>query len=191
MLEKFYNNDIKEATSKNPRKPASYKKLCQREDLVVSLASLSMAVRVAGQEKFLEEKEVATEALTYTHKAELIKLDNDVKKINLAKKCIDENWSTRKLAEEVKKAKNEASSDKEISGRTNILYLESMAKQVDKYQLVSDSDVLKKMSKKSRTQIIEKAQTAIEKMKEKISECEDLLEVIKEIEEEGESQDEK
>ena len=97
VLEKFFKNDIEKATSRNPHKPESFKKLCARDDLVVSLTSLSMAVRVAGQEKFLEEKKIETEKLTYTHKTELIKMDNDGKKIFLTKRCIDEKWSTRKL----------------------------------------------------------------------------------------------
>ncbi len=48
VLEKFFDNDIEEATSKNPRKPDSYKKSCRREDLMISVADLSMALRVAA-----------------------------------------------------------------------------------------------------------------------------------------------
>ena len=188
VLEKFYDNDIEKASSKNPHKPDSYKKLCEREDLVLSLASLSMAVRVAGQEKFLEYEKVDTKKLTYTHKSELIKIDKNESKIKLAKKCIDENWSTRELAEEVKKAKDKDSSDKELPGRINIRYLESMAKQVGKYQLVSDSETLAKMQKKSRDQMKEKAEIALAKMQEKISECKNILDTIKEIEEVDEGQ---
>ena len=188
VLEKFFDNDIEKASSRNPRKPESYKKLTEREDLVVPLSSLSIAVRVAGQEKFLEDKKINIDKLTYTHKAELVRMGNDIKKTSLVKKCIEENWTTRKLSEEVRKKIKKEDSETELPGRVNIRYLESMAKQIDKYSLVSDSDTLKKMNKKSREKIKEKARVAMEKMQMKISECEDILDAIKGIEEDGDSQ---
>lgn len=99
LLEHFFNNSIEDATSRNPQKRVSYRKLCEREDLLVHPGRLSEMVRVAAQEKFLTDSEINPEALSYTHKAELIKLPNDALKIGLANKTVAENLSTRALGE--------------------------------------------------------------------------------------------
>ena len=188
VLEKFFDNDIKKATSRNPRKPASYQKLCQRQDLVIDVPRLSIAVRVAAQEKYFEEKKIDTAQLTYTHKAELVKLANDKEKIKLAKDCIKNNWFTRQLEDEVKKKLPDK--EKTVTGRTNIQYLKSVTKQVDKFRLVTDSEALTNMKKKTRDDLKEKAEQAMAKMQEKIKDCEDLLNKIQEIEKEVGSKDE-
>jgi hypothetical protein len=68
ILEHFFGNDTSLASSKNPKKPVSYGKLCRRKDLLLSSMELSTMVRVASQEKFLKEKKVNVSKLTYTHK---------------------------------------------------------------------------------------------------------------------------
>jgi hypothetical protein len=103
VLEKFFDNDIEKASSRNPRKPESFKALCKREDLALKLTTLTMTVRVAAQEKYFIENKVKTDSLTFTHKAELIKLPNDKTKISLVNKCIKNKLSTRKLSTEVAK----------------------------------------------------------------------------------------
>lgn len=103
VLEKFFDNDIDKASSKNPRKPESFKALCEREDLAIKHTTLTLTVRVAAQEKYFIQEKVKTDGLTFTHKGELVKILNDEKKINLAKKCIEKNLSTRKLSTEVAK----------------------------------------------------------------------------------------
>ncbi len=181
VLEKFFNNDIKEATSKNPRKPASYQKLCNRDDLAVEVSSLSTAVRVVAQEKFFEEKNINTEKLTYTHKADLVKLANGKEKTELAKACMKNNWSTRKLRDEIKK-KLQNTEQKQVAGRDNIPYLKSISNKMDKTNLVTDSEILAKMQKEKREELKKLAAETLAKMQEKIKDCEDLLNKIQEIE---------
>ncbi len=47
--------------------------------------ALSVMVRVAAQEKFFLEKNLDTASLSYSHKAELVKLPNDDKKVKFVK----------------------------------------------------------------------------------------------------------
>jgi hypothetical protein len=115
LLEKFFNNDIKAASSRNPKKANSFRKLCERQDLLVHSGTLSEMVRVAAQEKLLLDAEIDSKKLSYTHKAELIKLPKDSQKIDLAKKAIEENLSTREMADLVKEAKIKVPDEKAAS----------------------------------------------------------------------------
>jgi hypothetical protein len=102
ILKHFFDGDIKLATSKNPKKPASFIKLCQREDLTVNPSQLGLMVRVASQEKFLSGKEIDLGQLSYTHKASLVKLGNDDQKTEMIKRCIKNKWGTRQLDTAIK-----------------------------------------------------------------------------------------
>jgi hypothetical protein len=124
------------ASSKSPIKKESYRKLCQREDLIVSPMLLSQMVRVASQEKFLEAKTVETAGLSYTHKASLTKLENDEKKIRLIKSCIENKWSTRQLDEKIDSKLKRISSNTEIS---LIRKTSSYLKAIDKFRELDTS----------------------------------------------------
>ncbi|HBT88347.1 hypothetical protein [Desulfobacter sp.] len=106
ILEHFFNGDPKLASSKNPKKPQSFNNLCDRDDLIVHPNQLGLMVRVASQEKYFIEKEIDTTALSYTHKASLVKMDNGLKKNNMVKKCIEKEWTTRQLEDAIKKHLN-------------------------------------------------------------------------------------
>lgn len=101
ILEKFFNNDIDLATSKNRYKPVSFLQLCQHPDLAVSYTTLNSMVRVAAQERFLTGGGIQTDLLKYSHKVELIRLENNDEKLGLARACIDESWNIRKLREQI------------------------------------------------------------------------------------------
>jgi hypothetical protein len=103
ILRQFFENDIDQATSKNPKKQASFKKLCEREDLTVNPSQLGLMVRVASQESFLSGKEIDLGQLSYTHKASLVKLGNDDQKTEMIKRCIKHKWGTRQLDDAIKK----------------------------------------------------------------------------------------
>jgi len=74
LLEKFFDNDLELASSRNPKKLVSYQALREREDLAIHPARLGVMVRVAAQEKFFASKKLPSEKLSYTHKSELVKL---------------------------------------------------------------------------------------------------------------------
>jgi len=107
LLENFFNGDIELAISRNPYKCTSYAMLVNREDLLVHPATLSVMVRVAAQETFFLEKEFRADNLSYTHKAELVKLPNTDQKLVLAREVSEGGYSTRQLALEVKKLRRE------------------------------------------------------------------------------------
>ncbi len=107
ILEKFFEDDIELATSKNPLKHTSFRKLADREDLVLHANTLSIAVKVAAQEQFFLDNKLKTEKMTYTHKAEFTKLKNADAKVEMVNKCREEGWTSRRLIDEIKKIKKE------------------------------------------------------------------------------------
>ncbi|MEW6141191.1 MAG: hypothetical protein AB1733_23450 [Thermodesulfobacteriota bacterium] len=105
LLERFFENNVEKASSRNPRKPAAYRKLCQREDLAIHPSRLGVMVRVAAQEKFFASQDLNTSRLSYTHKAELVKIPDGPEKTRLVKKLLEKSLSTRQTADLVNKAR--------------------------------------------------------------------------------------
>ncbi|MBM3301997.1 MAG: hypothetical protein FJY85_18850, partial [Deltaproteobacteria bacterium] len=106
ILENFFQNDIRQASSRNPFKSASYTALCSRADLAVHPATLSIMVRVAAQERFFSSEGIKTEGLTHTHKAELVKLSDGREKAELVERALRESLTTRQVADEVKRIRD-------------------------------------------------------------------------------------
>ena len=106
MLEKFFGGDIERAKSKKPTKRSSYIALCRHQELVVHPATLGIMVRVAAQEKFFKAKKLPADKLSYSHKAELVKLEDDQEKSKLFKEAVSKSLSVRDLANRVRKNKN-------------------------------------------------------------------------------------
>jgi hypothetical protein len=189
ILEHIFDNDLKLATSRNPKKKDSFNKLCEREDLTVPPSRLSLMVRVASQERFFVEKKVDVGSLTYTHKASLVKLDDNTKKLNLIKKCFEEEMTTRKLEEEIKKMMDEIASPKSPSLiQTTQKYMkrvDTILETVDDDSLDIDEDELSKMTVK-RLDSLEshvndlkaKVKKAAERTESLTSGCDTLLEKL-------------
>jgi hypothetical protein len=191
VLKHFYGGDIALATSRNPKKPVSYTALCKREDLVVKPESLSVMLRVAAQEKFFAESEVDTTTLTYSHKAELVKLPNNKSKIDLVKKAISELLSVRDLSELVDKARKKPLPEQRLlagdldrlmfspdklfddPSRTDLLHDDQMRK-----------EQLRNLKGKTRRKLLEKVSQAVEKAEEWIDLYEDLKRDLEELESE-------
>jgi hypothetical protein len=112
ILEKFFGGDIERAKSKKPTKRSSYIALCRHKELVVHPATLGIMVRVAAQEKFFAAKKLPTDKLSYSHKAELVKLEDDQEKAKLFKEAVSKSLSVRELADSVRQSKN--------TGRTKV-----------------------------------------------------------------------
>lgn len=170
LLEKFFNNDVSLASSKNPRKPASYSELCRREDLAIHPARLGVMVRVAAQENFFRSEKLPSEKLSYTHKAELVKLPDDQRKIDLAKECIKKSLSTRQLAERV----SEILKEMPRSAPVPLKLLESKLSDTKKLfadaritEMLLDEDTLEKelrsLSPKKREKFYEDVSVILEK----------------------------
>jgi len=108
ILDKFFDGNINEVLSKDPKKPQSLRGLLKRADLLVSPGRLSEATRVVALKKHLQASDHDLTGVSYSHLAELIKLgpDNFDKQIELLGKIREEKLSTRALAREVWKMKN-------------------------------------------------------------------------------------
>jgi len=107
VLKHFFNDDIKSASSRSPKKPTSYRALCQADGLIPRPEALSVMVRVAAQEKFFLSKKLETDSLSYTHKAELVKLPNDDEKVKLVKSVIKKALSSRQLEDRIEEIKRQ------------------------------------------------------------------------------------
>jgi hypothetical protein len=191
VLKYFYGDNIALATSRNPKKPLSYTALCKREDLVVKPESLSVMLRVAAQEKFFAISDVNVTALSYSHKAELVKLDNDKSKINLVKKAVSGSLSVRELSELVDKAREKPSPEPRLLGGDLDRFMFSPEKLFDdpsRTALLRDDQIrkehLKNLKAKTRRKLLGKVSQAVEKAEEWVELYEDLKRDLEEIESE-------
>jgi hypothetical protein len=188
ILRHFFNDDIKLASSKNPRKPNSYKALCRHKDLSVPYSTLTVMVRVAAQERFLKLHDIDTERLGYTHKANLIRLRNSEKKLGLARRCIDEGLSTRKLTELVKTSRQDTLAhrkmEQEETALKNIMKIEQLLNRSEKSELVTDIDKIRSMHAGTREELRKKANELLDRMAMNTRDCKTLLKNIRKIEKE-------
>lgn len=196
ILEHFFDNDIAKAQSKDPTKKVSFNKLCEREDLIVHPNTLALMMRVACQEKIFVDNKIDITALSYTHKSLLVKMDSDKHKtikINLTKKCIKENWSTRRLDEEIKKKLKALQTDppKSLIRTTQrcIKRIDTVIETVDGSDFTFDSEELTKMSGTRRRELIKhandlKAKIDQIKLYDISNDCDSLIEELEKIEKE-------
>jgi len=182
ILEKFFDNDIKKATSRNPRKPESYRTLCEHPDLVLRPEALSVMVRVAAQEKFFVDGKLNVKRLSYSHKAELVKLENDDKKLKLVKSIISNPVSVRGLQERISKIRKDALPERSASLTALESHLHDpvwLFEDPSRKQLLTDAaarkERLSKMSVTRRRSILARLEEALTKAEEWI----DLYRAIK------------
>jgi hypothetical protein len=107
VLEKFFNDDIKEALSRNPHKKHSYRDLQKHEGLKIHFTTLNQMVRIAIQERQLLEKfgEEKVKPLKYSQRVELLSFAEDVK-IDMAQKCIDGQLTMVQMRSEIHKSQS-------------------------------------------------------------------------------------
>ena len=178
ILKEFFENDIELARSKNPRKEASFNKLCERGDLNVQPNRLGIMIRVASQERFLTEKEIDTSGLSYTHKASLVKIQDDKKKIKLIKQCLDNKWTTRELDKQINNTLKKLQSGKDSSiiqiTKKYITKVEDVLKTVEDSSLNIDDEDLSQMTP-TRLDKLEAQLNNLKKQSAKISEKSETL----------------
>lgn len=188
LLENFFQNDIALAASRNPRKSDSYAALCKRTDLVVHPATLSVMVRVAAQETFFEKEGIQSQGLTYTHKAELVKLPNGKDKTGLVQKILEGSYTTRQVSEEIKKLKGASTGD-ELKPALLLAAvercIENPARLFDHPErscFISDKTNLQKMKADTRQKLYEKTKSMIDLTREWTKQYEALKNQLEEIE---------
>ena len=182
LLKNFYNDSIEQASSRNPNKQKSYRMLCQSSELVVPAGTLSIMVRVAAQERWFEKDGIETKGLSYTHKAELIKLkdDNPVKK-DLIRKCIEESLSSRALSELVKKERKGLVKGGKPTPLKYFAYIDRVLKNSELPSAFDDVNKLMKMKPEIRDGLREKTENFSEELKRIQSKCKALLRNLQKV----------
>lgn len=107
IFENFFGGDLEQVKSFNPHKESSFRKLVEREELIIKKTNLYNAVQVAIQEKLLSPTVQLTEQLSFTHQVALLPLKTVEKKVELASKAIKEKLTVEALKEKVKEVKEE------------------------------------------------------------------------------------
>jgi len=188
ILKHFFDDDIELASSKNPKKPKSFRVLCNHKSLSVPYSTLTIMVRVAAQEKFFKLNQIDANKISYTHKANLIRLQNDKTKLMLAKQCLDEPLSTRKLAEIVKQMRERmidaGKKNQEETAFQNIAKIEQLIGKSEKSGLVTDINKIRSMKSKTREDLHEKASELLEIITQTSRDCKKLLRNLEKVEKE-------
>lgn len=188
LLKHFFNDDIELATSKNPRKPKSFKALCRHKHLAVPYTTLTIMVRVAAQERFFKKFHVDTDKLSYTHKSDLVKLENTPEKLDIANRCILQNLSTRELsaliAEKRRHLIEKKKGGQKESPFANIATIEQLLNKSLKSDLVTDIDKLRAMHDHTRQDLKNKTAQLLESIVETTRECRKLIKNLERIEKE-------
>lgn len=190
ILKVFFDNDIEKAQSKNPTKKVSFNKLCEREDLVVHPNTLAKMVKVVCQEKFFLDKKFDTTALSYTHKASLVKMPMDMGKITMAKQCIEEGWTTRKLDNEIQNEldllKNPQKNSLIRTTQKCIQRIENVIEIVDSSDFSYKHKELSNMDENKRDKLLQAIKTLQDKIKmtnlnEVSQKCNKLIKALEKI----------
>ncbi len=161
-LQRFFDTDIKIASSEGSHKSVSYAAFCQRGDLAVHPATLSLIVCVAAQEIFSKEKGFDPTGLSYIHNAELAKLPNTDEKICLARKALQSTFTTRLLSEEVKKVREKSGGKGKVVSTVIEKYLGDPVRLFEnrsRNDFLSNPDSLRKMRTETRKKLREGALT--------------------------------
>ena len=112
LLDKFFDGDIAKASSKSRAKLLNYRALCNHPDLAASPGTLSVMLRVAAQEKLFKENNLPVNKLSYSHKAELLKVSDEKLKIKIFKRAVKQGFSVRDLQIKIDWEKNPDSKNK-------------------------------------------------------------------------------
>ena len=169
VLKGFFDNNIDAASSRAPKKPASYRRLCEREDLLLSPKQLSVMVRVAAQESFLSESGVDASGLSYTHKAELVKLPNTDDKLILIREALENGLTTRALEARVREIRQPDPRGNKVGPAEIARYVQNPVKlfeDPDIMAFVGDSKKLRKLPADFRARLHADAFNMIERIAE-------------------------
>ena len=101
ILDTFFDGDYANFTDTSRSKSTSFRALLERDDLLPGGATVYRFVRISQQLKLLPS-EVATR-LTLTHHRALLALPDLETKEALARRALDEDWSSQVLETEVRK----------------------------------------------------------------------------------------
>ena len=101
ILETFFEGDYARFSDPSRCKSVSFRSLLARDDLILGNATLYAFVRISHQLKSLPD-DVASQ-LTLSHHRSLLPLRQPALKRDLARQALEEQWSSQKLSDEVRK----------------------------------------------------------------------------------------
>lgn len=189
ILEKFFDNNIEVAVSKDQSKNTTFRALCDHQDIGFHFSTLNKMVHAAVQEKyFITQKEKLSkdtlDKLTYTHRVSLIRLPNEENKIALVNKIVKEGMTTRNLEELVTKERNKLiGSDRESTPRIfrHITELIEFIDYPDLSEAISESN-LKKLKIEKLQQLRQETNILLNRLQEAERTYENLLNTIDRVE---------
>lgn len=91
----FFGGDLSLLSSKDPTKTASFRALCDRQDLHVGVSTLYRLVKIGQQVQHLPAD--LADALTMTHHRALLAVADKPHKQKLARQAVQHGWSVQKL----------------------------------------------------------------------------------------------
>ena len=145
-------------------------------------------VRVAAQEQFFKKHHVDTDKLSYTHKSDLIKLENTPEKLNIVDHCIREKLSTRELSALIMQERRNLIENKKTNQKespfANIATIEQLLNKSLKSELITDIDKLRAMHDHTRKDLKNKTAQLLESIVETSRECKKLIKNLERIEKE-------
>jgi hypothetical protein len=147
------------ASARNPRKFTSYRALCEHPDLAPRPGTLSVMVRVAAQEKLFELKNLPVEKLSYSHKAELVKVFDDKVKIKLFKETVKKSLNVRQLIDLVRAEKGLppiTAAGNLLEGNATRFNFEALLKT----RALADPEAIKALPEKRRNELKERVEGA-------------------------------
>jgi hypothetical protein len=96
VLDTFFAGDMTSLSSKDPLKTASFRALCEREDLQMGASTLHRLVRIGQQARHLPAD--ISERLSLGHHRALLSVDNAAHKQHMAREAVRHAWTAEKLA---------------------------------------------------------------------------------------------
>jgi hypothetical protein len=95
VTETFFGGDAAALSRKDPQKTASFRALCERDDLQMGASTLHRLVRIGLQARHLPTD--LAERLTLGHHRALLPVENTAHKQHLARLAVQHAWSADKL----------------------------------------------------------------------------------------------
>ena len=144
-------------------------------------------VRVAAQEKFFLEGGLDTASLSYSHKAELVKLPNDDAKVKFVKSVMQKSLSSRELEQRVKAIRKKDGQAKALSHvlDTELDNPRKLFSEATVLEIFQDTallgEELKRLKKRKLRRIFEKATKSAEETQRWSHLYQTLVDTIEEI----------
>lgn len=102
VLNGIFHGDTKAASSRNPWKKESYKRLCNHPDLRLDPRRLGESVKVAAFTLEMEQKGYFFGHLTFTHKIHLVRIPDESRRLSLALDAEKNRYSVATVEDRVR-----------------------------------------------------------------------------------------